>query len=75
MRGVFGLIALVLALAIVGVLATKQLRGTQAVSAAEPQAGEASAPAAVPAASLPAQVGRELDQLMQNRPRQLDEGH
>lgn len=74
MRGVLGLIALVLALAIVGVLAMKQLRGTHAVPAAMPQAQGASAPAAVPAASLPAQVGRELDQLMQNRPRQLDEG-
>ncbi|MBI5334280.1 MAG: hypothetical protein HZB72_06775 [Burkholderiales bacterium] len=74
MRGIFGLIALVLALAVVGVLAVKQLRSNPAVPEALPRAGEASAPAAMPAASLPAQVGRELDQLMQNRPRQLDEG-
>lgn len=74
MRGGIGLIALVLALLIVGLLAVKQLRSPHAMPSAEAQTGAASAPVAVPAASLPAQVGRELDQLMQNRPRQLDEG-
>ena len=52
MRGIFGLIALVLALAVVGVLAVKQLRSNPAVPEALPRAGEASAPAAMPAASL-----------------------
>jgi hypothetical protein len=74
MRGVWGLIALVVALAVVGVLVMKQLRSTQAVPVAVSPVGVASAPAAVPAASLPAQVGRDLDQLMQGRPRQLEEG-
>ena len=68
------MIALVVALAVVGVLVMKQVGSTQAVPVAVSPVGVASAPAVVPAASLPAQVGRDLDQLMQGRPRQLEEG-
>ena len=61
MRALFGVVSLLLALAVVGVVATKQLKAVNS-SASTPSAEDVSAAAAQPAANV-----REQSQQMQQR--------
>lgn len=66
MRGLLGILGLLLAVAVVGLLAKKQL--TARAPAAAPVAGGA-APAAVPLQQLPQQMRQAMDEAMrQPRP-------
>ena len=68
MRAVFGLVGLVVVLAIVGLLAKKQLSATRA-----PVSALQTAPGAAPASAPPATV-REQSQQMQQQVKQQMEG-
>lgn len=69
MRAIFGLVGLVVTLAIVGLLAKKQLTALRAPMPALPNATGAAAPASAPAATV-----REQSQQMQQQVKQQVEG-
>lgn len=74
MRMAFGLIALLIVLAIISVLAKHQLKAVQTAVPVVPGASEpASGNVAQQSRQMQQQVADQVNQMMQQRPKQLDE--
>lgn len=73
MRGLFGLVGLVVVLAIVGLVAKKQLSSTRAPAAALQQAPIAGTGASVPVINPTGNVQQQSQQVQQQVQQQLDD--
>lgn len=73
MRGLFGLVGLVVVLAIVGIVAKKQLSATRAPAAALQQAPIAGSGASAPVINPTGNVREQSQQAQQQVQQQLDE--
>ncbi|MDZ7867267.1 hypothetical protein [Acidovorax sp.] len=73
MRGLFGLVGLVVVLAIVGIVAKKQLSATRAPAAALQQAPIAGTGASAPVINPTGNVREQSQQVQQQVQQQLDE--
>ncbi len=73
MRGLFGLVGLVVVLAIVGLVAKKQLSATRAPAAALQQAPIAGTGVSVPVVNPTGNVQQQSQQVQQQVQQQLDE--
>ena len=73
MRGLFGLVGLVVALAIVGIIAKKQLSTTRAPAAALQQAPIAGTGASAPVINPTGNVREQSQQVQQQVQQQLDD--
>lgn len=73
MRGLFGLVGLVVVLAIVGIVARKQLSATRAPAAAVQQAPAPGVGASVPVINPTGNVREQSQQVQQQVQQQLDD--
>lgn len=76
MRGLFSFIGLLVVVAILAVIARSQLHTLQTppdAAAGLPAASSASASFAQRASAVPQQIANDVNQLMQQRPQQLDD--